>query len=397
MSKSDSKRCPGSKISKRCRGSCQLLYTKPSNEFLEFLKKGALLDFNRQLEGVTDVLKLDKDSVIADLERRLRSQGWNVKDAQEQREEDWRGNVHAQGWPVIWIVPRFHTQISVLLYSTIGEYIEKMKFQEWQVEATWRIIQPSDPEFLRYAIHIKPDDIAPLFVKEKGTWFQELTEHEDIVVSGLPSEGWVCLFESRHLSQDTEYQIPYKSQVSTATTFFDPRFTINKDQILNLAEWKEEIVSFHPYECLTLDQAQVFLVAPPPPTNINHQTSGLPTISLKHNPIAFFGFEYVVSLPSFVIQEFDLQFKNFNLYKDTQKVTDFEYWREGYVDEAYSRDILSYGTRFLVRADFLKELILRYGMQLCRKIFEKQLFFKDWNKQTPDDSVSKTRIELLQA
>jgi len=195
-----------------CVSTYRLLYTKPSNEFLEFLKKGALLDFNWQLEGVTDVLKLDKDSVLADLERRLRSQGWNVKDAQEQREEDWDGNVHAQGWPVIWIVPRFHTQISVLLYSAIEEYMEKMKFQDWQLEATWRIIQPSDPEFLRYAIHVKPDDIAPLFVKDKATWFQELAEHGDIVVSGLPSEGWVCLFESRYLSQDTKYEVPYKNQ-----------------------------------------------------------------------------------------------------------------------------------------------------------------------------------------
>jgi hypothetical protein len=135
----------------------------------------------------------------------------------------------------------------------------------------------------------------------------------------------------------------------------------------------------------------------PPPTNINRQTPSLPAISLKHNPIVFFGFEYVVSLPSFVIQDFDLQFKDFNLYKDTQKVTDFEYWREGYVDEAYSRELLSYGTRFLVRTEFLKQLNSHYGMQLCRKIFEKRLFFKDWSKQTPNYSISKTRLELLQA
>lgn len=271
-----------------------------------------------------------------------------------------------------------------------------MKFQDWQVEATWRIIQPSDPEFLRYAIHVKPNYIAPLFVEDKATWFQELAEHEEIVVSGLPSEGWVCLFESRYLSQDTKYEVPYKSQLSVVSSFLDPRFAINKDQIVKLAEWKEEIVSFHPYECLTFDQARAFLVGPPP-TNNKHPTPSRPAISLKHNPIAFFGFEYVVSLPSFVIQDFDLQFKGFNLYKDTQKVTDFEYWQEGYVDEAYSRELLSYGTRFLVRTEFLKQLISHYGMQLCRKIFEKRLFFKDWYKQTPNDSLSKTKIELLQA
>jgi len=177
--------------------------------------------------------------------------------------------------------------------------------------------------------------------------------------------------------------------------FFDPRFAISKDQIAKLAEWKEEIVSFHPYECLTWEQACTFLMDPPQ-TNINHQAPSLPAISLKRNPILFFGFEYIVTLPSFVIKDFNLQFKDFNLYKDNQKVTDFEYWREGYVDEAYSRELLSYGTRLLVRAEFLNELILHYGMQLCRKISEERLFFKDWYKQTPNDSLSKTKIELLQ-
>lgn len=274
--------------------------------------------------------------------------------------------------------------------------MEKMKFQDWQLEATWRIIQPSDPEFLRYAFHVKPDDISPLFVKDKATWFQELAEHEDIVVRGAPSGGWVCLFESRYLSQDTKYEVPYKSQVSVVSTFIDPRFAINKDQIVKFAQWKEEIVSFHPYECLTWEQTRTFL-ADPPQTNINRRAPSLPAISLKHNPILFFGFEYIVSLPSFVIQDFDLQFKDFNLYKDAQKVTDFEYWQEGYVDEAYSRDLLSYGTKLSVRAEFLKELILRYGVQLCRRISEKRLFFKSEYDRDPNDTVSKVKIELIQA
>jgi hypothetical protein len=221
-------------------------------------------------------------------------------------------------------------------------------------------------------------------------------EHEEIAVSGLPLEGWVCLFESRHLSQDTKYEVPYKNQVSVVSTFLDPRFAVNKDQIDKLAEWKEEIVSFHPYECLTLEQARAYLMDSPPAT-ADRQAPSLPAISLKHNPIAFFGFEYVVSLSSFVIQDFNLQFKDFNLYKDNQKVTDFEYWREGYVDEAYSRELLSYGTRFLVRAEFLKELIARYGVQLCRKISEKRLFFQSEYKRDPDDSVSKVKIELFHA
>ncbi len=282
--------------------SYRLLTTSPSPKFLVFLRKATLFDFGRKLDGVTEFLGLDKYSVLADLERRLYAEGWNIEAAEDEREDDWDGNVHPQGWPVVWVEPHFHTHVSSLLYAALDEYVQNMRFREPQIEAIWRVIQPADPEFMSYPVQVKPDDIPPLFVNDKDLWLRELQNEDEIVFNQLPREGWITLFEYRRSAQDTKYEVPYVKETWTVTALIDPVRTIGVDQLRSVHPWEEPLVAFHPDECLTWEQARQLLTGSQD-SQIDPRGITIPAISLKQNPSLFPGFQFIASLPSYIIRE----------------------------------------------------------------------------------------------
>lgn len=372
-----------------------LLYTKPSSEFVKFFNKGALFDIKRQINGISDILKLDLNSILAGIERRLRSEGWDLKEAKEQREDDWYGNVHPQGWPVVWIIPRFHVQISKVLDEILSEFIENMAFQDWQNEALWRIVQPNDPEFIIEKIGSKPSNISPLVVEDKDNWFKILRKSNEVEISKFPTElEWVTLFEFQHLSHDEKYNVPYRKQTTTKSTLIAPEYSIGTNQIKEIAEWNQPIIYAHPKECLTWDQARRIL------TDNNSSSfatsmQSVPIISYKHNPSSFFGLPYIVSLPSFIIRESNMVFRGHDLYMDNQQITRIEYWQEGCQDECYSRELLSFGTRFSVHFEFMRQIIDRYNFHLCQRVSIVQAYFKSNHLQKPDDQISKSIYKLF--
>ncbi len=368
------------------------LHVDPSTEFTEFSQKGALIDFNRQLEAVADVLHLDHTHILADLERRLRTSGWTLSVAEKERKEDWEYHVHPQGWPVVWVVPRFHTRICQLLYEVVGEYAEKIKFKDWQLEAVWRIIQPSDPEYQMYRISPKTSEVPFLTVEDKAVWFQELSTSNNFQQREMPEDGWVTLFESRKLSQDKTFERPFVSYLMTVSSLVKSALTLDSNQIQAHAEWREDISFCHPYESMTWKQARAILTQP---TRNPTEPLSLPAVSMKENPILFTGFHYIASFPSWLIRDFDLVFRGPNLFRGKTQVACFDYWQGGYVDEAYSRERLSEGTRVLVRVDFLKEVLDSIDMRLCRKLTEKRTYYDSMHHRDPDDEISKTVIEVF--
>jgi len=370
----------------------RLLHTSPSTEFVEFVKKATLTDFHRQLEGITDVLRVDNSSVLADLERRLKKSGWNLSDAKKQRSEDWEYHVHPQGWPVVWIFPRFHTRICLLLYEVIGEYAENMKFKDRQLESVWRIIQPSDPEYQTYTLLPKPQEVPFLAIKNKTAWFQDLSTRDSLQNRHMPEDGWLTLFESYRLSQDKKFEVPFVSYMVTFSSFVKPELTLEDKQIQVHAKWKKDILFCHPYESMTWEQARTILTRP---TGNFEEPTSLPAISVKENPVLFLGFRYIASLPSWLIRDFDLVFRGTDLFKGKEQVSRFECWQGGYIDEAYSRELLSEGTRVLVRVDFLKKVLDSLNMRLCRKLTEKRTYYDSIHHQAPDEEISKTVIEVF--
>jgi len=372
----------------------RLLLSQPSIEFVDIVRRGALYDFRRQLDGIAEVLDLGPEDILADLERRLVSSGWKIEEAKEKLKEEWHEYTHPQGWPVVWFFPSFDRMISALLYSTVGEYFEKMKFKDEQLEAVWRIIQPSDPEWFLHGTQNKPTDISPLAVVDKAIWFKELSKVDTISTQALPSDGWTTLFEHRVLSQDTNYEVPYKSNHILFSTLINPQKAVGEAQILDQASWKEPLVAYSDEECMTWGQARDHLLTRGGRKDHISQSS-IPIIAVKHNPIAFSGFEYIVSLPSFIIDTFKLSFKGPDLYMGSEQITCIRYWQEGYIDEAYSRDLLSFGTRFQIRAKFLRTLLQNYGFHLCRKLTEERNFFKSIYHKEPDESAKQSWLELF--
>jgi hypothetical protein len=121
----------------------------------------------------------------------------------------------------------------------------------------------------------------------------------------------------------------------------------------------------------------------------------IPIIAHKRNFPSFIGFEFIASLPAFIIRDFELSFKGFDLYRDRTRVTRIHYWQEGYIDEPYSRDMLSYGVRLQIDANHLHEIVERYGLQLCTKEDEERQYFKSKYHQEADEKSNGTRIEVF--
>ena len=202
----------------------------------------------------------------------------------------------------------------------------------------------------------------------------------------------MTLFESRKLSQDKGFERPFVSYLMTVSSLVEPALTLDSNQIQAHAEWSEDISFYHPYESVTWKQSRAILTqSRGHPT----ETLALPAVSMKRNPLLFPGFHYVASLPSWLIGDFDLVFKGPNLFAGETQVSRFEYWRGGYIDDAYSRELLSEGTIVLVRVDFLKEVLGSINMRLCRKLTERRYHYDSRYNQDPDDEISKTMIEVF--
>ncbi len=222
-----------------------------------------------------------------------------------------------------------------------------------------------------YRISPKSGEVPFLTVEDKVVWFQELSTSNNFQQREMPKDGWVTLFESRKLSQDKTFERPFVSYLMTVSSLLEPALTLDSNQIQAHAEWSEDISFCHPYESMTWKQARAILTQS---TRNPTESLSLPAVSMKENPILFTGFHYIASLPSWLIRDFDLVFRGPNLFRGKTQVARFDYWQGGYVDEAYSRELLSEGIRVLVRVDFLKEVLDFIDMRLCRKLTEKRTY-----------------------
>src|SRR5205823_2509497 len=135
-----------------------------------------------------------------------------------ERKDDWDGHVHPQGWPVVWIVPRFHTHMTILLQQIIDECISQKPLHHDQLEAVWRIVQPVDPDRCFYRLLPKPLGIPPLIVDDTEEWLRPPGSIPRVRIIQPPSEEWTILFDHYRLSQDEPYKVPYRSQTSVRST-----------------------------------------------------------------------------------------------------------------------------------------------------------------------------------
>jgi hypothetical protein len=366
----------------------------PTREFIVFLKRNTLRSFYEKIDLIESVIQVPSNSLVAVIEERLRSQNWSMDDERIRVRDDWRGHVHAQGWPVVWITTEFEELATNLLWNILDEAATKFKLNIEQHQWLWDIIQIADSEYVLNNIMPRPSDIKRLCINDKQIWLNELSGLERIQIgSGKKLEEnreWITVFEKRLLSQDKQYNVPYKQNFSQEAFLIPQQLYGSAYKLDELELVTERIV---PYSAMsvTIQQIQTELKSRFLDMS-NYDT--IPLIANHQNPLTFLGYRNVCSLASFIINEWNLSFEGLNLIKDGHVVAKYEAWQEGYQDGDYTQEKLSFGIRFQVRIDLLAEICRRYHKILCISIDEERGWHKSIYKPEPDDMRESKRYVL---
>lgn len=369
----------------------RILKTTPSEEFVELTKRAALFSFRRQLKALCQILNLDLEAVTAQLERRLLETGTTLDEEKKISRSMSDAFVHPQSWPIIWFVSDFHVKISGLLYQTIDEVLSKQRYQPQHLEAVWRVIQQNDPEYSDAEFAPMPKDIIPLLVRAKDDWLASNRQEPTISIEDALSENWITAFEFRQLAQDSPYHREFVSQTHVRSALVFPN-KIDDIASFNPALWEEAVVTYHPAENLTWQQFREALynghLLKPDSDN-----ACLPFVSYSERHTGFLGFHMIASLSSWIIREQNLKLDGFSVLADDEQVAHFEAWQEGYSDENYNDEPLSFGIRLRVRAEFVKKFCRNTGRAFAIRTVENRVLLKDYQPE-PAESCSYTSIRV---
>ena len=364
------------------------LHIKPSHDFVDLTKKGAQFPFRQQLKAACDILDLNADSVTAHLERQL---DVTIEEELDTARAMWRAFSHAQGWPVMWFVSDFHVRISNMLYQTLDEALIKQRYQSSDIEALWRVLQPGDPEYCTYRLRPIPGDILPLVIRDKDEWIADHYDTPCVTIEESIQEDWIVAFEFRQLAQDEPYHIPYITQTHVRSALVSPE-SINEVTEFRQQGWSEVVCTHHPSENLTWHQFRDALLY-----GHEYEQGGngvcVPFVAYKESHPEFLGFHTIASFSSHVIREFALVFNGLDVFDGDDHVGHFEAWQEGYSDEDYNDQPLSFGVRFSVRSDFVRKVAHSSGRAFAVQTIENRFLMKDYQKK-PDEQRSSTTVKL---
>ena len=368
-----------------------ILKTIPSEQFVALTQRAAQLHFNRQLQAICQILDLDQDSVLAQLERYLLKTGVTLEEQKENARSMWRTFSHAQGWPVIWFISDFHVVISGLLHQTVDEILVKRCYQPHHLEAVWRVIQQGDSEYSDSLLIRKPEDIPPLFVREKDKWISADKGATSVTIEATMSDEWITAFEFRQLAQDTPYHVEFVTQTHVRSAIVIPA-AIAEITSFESASWGEKVGTYHPAENLTWQQFREALrdghqLEP------DGQEACLPFISYSEKYAEFLGFHTIASLSSLIIRGQNLGLDGFSVKADGDDVAHFEAWQEGYADEDYNEQPLSFGVRLRVRSKFITKVCQDTGRSFAIRTVENRFILKDYQSE-PKESCSHASIRV---
>ena len=360
--------------------------SSPTSTFLAFLKRNTLFDFWNRLRLLEEILEVPQGSLVATIQERLNAQNWSMDEERSRLKDDWYEYVHPQGWPVVWITTRFHELATEVLWSILNEAAEKLTLSHDQIHWLWQTVQIVDPEYVVRGTLPRPADIEALHVVDREAWIRELDEIESFEIGNAGTEeqgtAWITVFEKRMLAHEERYNISYKQGISLTATLI-PLQVYGGSHELDRLELTTEPIMPASALSVTLEQARDVLTKRGLDA-FDIRKDCIPLIAEHQNPISFFGYRSVCTLASFIIEEFNLSFEGFDLTRDGKVVAKYEAWQEGYQDNSYTRDKLSFGVRFRVRSDFLAEICRHYRRMLCAGIHEKRESYKPFCDKNPE-------------
>lgn len=376
--------------------SSYILSSRPTSEFKHFLRQKTLFNFSKQIELMEKILKLPPGTLVAAIEERLAAQKWSMDEEKKRVKDDWHYHVHPQGWPVVWITTEFQELATETLWSILDEAATKLKLSEEQINWLWQIIQPVDPEYVLRGMLPRPLDIELLSVQDKNAWLSELESLKSLEIGDTRSqseaEEWITIFEKRRMAQEEIYNVPYRQEIFLEGFLIPQQVYGGSHRLEELELWTERIFP-DPSMAVTFKQTQIELSSRERRV-LNDPDECIPLIAKHENPSTFLGYKNVCTLASFLIKEFKVSFEGFNLIRNGEVIAKYEAWQEGYQDECHTRDMLSFGARFLVRRDFLTEICHRYRKLLCICIDEHREYYDSIHHMEPNESRHSRRYVL---
>jgi nucleoside-triphosphatase THEP1 len=376
-----------------CRQSYKMLDIQASNKFLNFFKKNVVKTIQLQIESCCKVLSINEDNVLAKIENMLKQTGWTEEKEREKLKDEWNGYIHPQGYPRVWIFQFFDLRVFNVFNQILDDIIENSSLASNEIEALWRILQPADPEYKLSSIKPKPNDIERLIVSNKDAWLSELHNTQGKVIPKQITNEWITIFEERILSQDEEYNVPYSSRLLLYSSLIKKGLSLSFEELEKECAKIFMLKKYDDNEFITLEQARD-LILNEKWTGILQQNSSLPILIWKTNSPLFYGYHEVVSLPQYLIKQYALEYRNFELYTKNKCMVKYEVWQEGYVDETYSRELLSFGTRLLINKSLLENIFNDYNFELCQSISENRVYYSRI-KKNPDEMNHSTNIIII--
>jgi len=364
----------------------------PSPEFRAFTKY-LTINLHERVEACSQIIGCKSDDLWAKIENELKKDKWNEKDEIKIFYDEWRDFSHPQGSPVIPFITTADLKVLAVLNEILDEVVEKSAFSEDQVEALWRILQPCDPDYNYSVIAPKPESIEPLRIKDKDEWFAELEKKDKTIERIKSKEEWITLFEKRQLAQDDPYHVPYRSYILMHSSLIRKGLICSYDDLDKEGFFVLMMKAYHKKEAITLSQAKE--VVKKQTGRAKGDEPFLPIITWGDNAPFFKGYSDVLSLAGYLVTQYDLKFKGFDLYKEGELVVSYEVWNEGYEDNSYSRQSLSSGTRLQIRRNFLQQILDDYCMELCQSFFEKRQFYKKWHEEKPEEEHACSYFKIL--
>ena len=372
------------------------MQSTPSPEFTEFLVRNTLFAFSDQIKMIEILLRVRSGSLVAAIEEQLSAQNWSLNEERARVRQDWDGYVHPQDWPVVWITTEFQEVATEALWRILDEASTKMKLSHDQIRWLRRITQVVDSEYVVRGVMDRPLDIKMLCVNDREEWFSELNAIESLQVGGTATEeqgnDWITAFEVRNLAQEGKSHVHYRQGIHVQGTLI-PKRLYGGSQAVDELELGTESILPNSSLLITWEQARDVLSD----RGKNYLSVGedcLPLLATHQNPPSFLGYFEVCTLASFIIDEFSLLFNGFDLSREGKVVAKYEAWEEGYQNEQYTREKLSFGIRLRIRRDFLAEVCRRYGRMLCIRIEESRDFYKYNTNQEPDEKRVSNRYVL---
>jgi hypothetical protein len=360
-----------------------LVEAELSSEYFEFFDQCVPDFFMRQVAVAEQILEVEPGFLMAAVQHKLMGQEWSIETEKEQLEQDYDGHVHPQGWPMVMFTTTFFERFMDLLWECIDEVIRMLWLSSDQVDALWHLFQLADPSTARIGKLPRPGDIEPLIVTDKEEWLKEL-DMVPAFQTDEPVGDWINVCEWRHLAQDEFNNVPYKQHV-IVQAYLVPQLVYGNASAIEEVDHFTEKIGWHTEVSVTETQTAEILQTRRQSRRLLNQES-LPLISVQHNSPFFAGHSIVCSLASFIVQDFKLVFDGLNLLQEDKLVAQYEEWQEGYQDEPYSREKLSYGTRLKVHRDLLTAICQRYRKLLCIHIDEEREFYRSIYKRTPDEA-----------